>query len=232
MLWTMKFDERKLIRSRIQVPHRLSPVRDALSRAVNKLPEMLPVDEATQAKYDTLTRQFLMGGIMPTRVTRIPKGKFAVRVCVGGIAVYVAIFASLGGRENGKLCVMMTRLADAIAYHFRDFRIRGNMKYNYSVEQAKEDSLFLSVELEAFSKLLVECGVPMGITREKTQTQTQTQTLESRIAALESRLAEWEKRTVIIDSYGEKRRDFPESTTVFPASASLGEFSNGIPSSF
>jgi hypothetical protein len=193
-----------------------------------------------------------MGGIMPTRVTRIPKGKFAVRVCVGGIAVYVAIFASLGGRENGKLCVMMTRLADAIAYHFRDSRLRGDTRYNYSIEQAVADAAVMSGELEALEKLLVECGVPMGRREE-----THTQTLESRIAALESRLAEWEKRTVIIDSCGEKRRVWPidllesttvipesttvipesttvipGTTTVFPASAGLGEFSNGIPSSF
>jgi len=156
----MNAEKRKALRLRVQSAPGIGNLRRAFFNTTNKLPAMLPVDEATQAKHDTLTRRFL-GGKMPTRLVMMHRGHYAVRPCVCGIVFTAAVFPSLGGRENHKLCVMMSRLADAISYHFRASRMRGSTKYNYSIEQAAVDSEFLAVELDELSKLFVACGVPV-----------------------------------------------------------------------
>jgi len=131
-------------------------IRRKLVGAVGQLPALT----AYQTKLEGIARLMLGGSKMPLRVVSMMRGAYAVRACVGGVMFTAAVFPALGARENHKLVAPVTRLSDAIAYHFRASRMRSaSNPYNLSLEQAREDARLLSVELEDLSKLLVECGV-------------------------------------------------------------------------
>jgi len=187
-----------MLRARVQAHPAITPLRKRIAAALDRLPEL----NANQTeKLATLTRRML-GMKMPTRVVMLQRGHYAVRPCVSGIVFTAAVFQSLGGPENHKLVAPMTRLADAISYHFRDSRLRGGTKYNFDVEQAKSDDAVLYPELEALSTILVECGVPVihNVKWDTTQCEPKDFYEGARIEELEKRIEALERTVKVHES--------------------------------
>jgi len=152
----MNTDKRKSIKLKVQSHPGMTEIRRKLVGAVGQLPALT----AFQTKLEGVARLMLGGSKMPQRVVSLQRGGYAVRPCIGGVVITAAVFAPLGARENHKLVAPVTRLSDAIAYHFRASRMRASSNpYNLSVEQAKADAAVLQKELESLSKILSECGV-------------------------------------------------------------------------
>jgi hypothetical protein len=154
----MNAEKRKELRLKVQAHQSMPNLRRLLDNAAFKLPAMLP-DNYT--KFEGIARLMLGGSKMPKRVVRLLRGSYAVKPCVGGVVFTACVFESLGGRENHRLVAPAVRLSDAIAYHFRNSRMRGGELYNLSVEQAAADARVLYDLLEQLAKILVECGVPV-----------------------------------------------------------------------
>jgi hypothetical protein len=153
----MKKELRKSTSATYTSHPRLASVRLLIVNAT--LEALKPLDDSFKEKAETLTRRFV-GGKMPKHIACVMFG-YSVKACIGGIMFDVAHFKSLGGRENHKLAVPLSRLADAITYHFRNSRRRGVAEYNFTIEQAKADDEILKPALETLATLLVECGFPV-----------------------------------------------------------------------
>jgi hypothetical protein len=121
-----------------------------------QLPPALPLHTE---KLAALARCLLTGNL-PKKVVLLVRGHFAIRPCVGGVVFTAAVIQSLGTRENHKLVGPMARLSDAIAFHFRNSRMRGVAEYNLSEAQAAIDAVALSALLNELSKILSDAGVP------------------------------------------------------------------------
>lgn len=156
MLWAMNAEKRKTVRLRLQTSKDLGALRKRLADAAMQLPPALPLHTE---KLAALARCLLTGNL-PKKVVLLVRGHFAIRPCVGGVVFTAAVIQSLGTRENHKLVGPMSRLSDAIAFHFRNSRMRGVAEYNLSEAQAAIDAVALSALLNELSKILSDAGVP------------------------------------------------------------------------